>query len=58
MSLEDIVRLTAVIPKPLSENPTRNSRWLKWKAGWILSTLRKTGHISAEQYQQTSARFK
>jgi monofunctional biosynthetic peptidoglycan transglycosylase len=58
LSLEDIVRLTAVIPKPLSENPTRNSRWLKWKAGWILSTLRKTGHISAEQYQQTSARFK
>jgi monofunctional biosynthetic peptidoglycan transglycosylase len=58
LSLEDIVRLTAVIPKPLSENPTRNSRWLKWKAGWILSTLRKTGHINAEQYQQTIARFK
>jgi monofunctional biosynthetic peptidoglycan transglycosylase len=58
LSLEDIVRLTAVIPKPLSENPTRNSRWLKWKAGWILSTLRKTGHINAEQFQQTSARFK
>jgi monofunctional biosynthetic peptidoglycan transglycosylase len=58
LSLEDIVRLTAVIPKPLSENPTRNSRWLKWKAGWILTTLRKTGHISLEQYLQASARFK
>lgn len=54
LTLEEIVRLTAVIPKPLSENPTRNSRWLKWRAGWILSTLRKTGHISADQYQQVS----
>ena len=58
LSLEEIVRLTAVIPKPLTENPTRNSRWLKWKAGWILSTLRKTGHISADQYQQVSAALK
>ena len=58
LSLEEIVRLTAVIPKPLSEKPTRNSRWLKWRAGWILSTLRKTGHISADQYQQVSAALK
>jgi monofunctional biosynthetic peptidoglycan transglycosylase len=58
LSLEEIVRLTAVIPKPLSENPTRNSRWLKWRAGWILSTLRKTDHISADQYHQVSGRLK
>jgi monofunctional biosynthetic peptidoglycan transglycosylase len=58
LTLEEIVRLTAVIPKPLSENPTRNSRWLKWRAGWVLSTLRKTGHISADQYQQVSGRLK
>jgi penicillin-binding protein 1A len=58
LTLEEIVRLTAVIPKPLSENPTRNSRWLKWRAGWILSTLRKTGHISTDQYQQVSARLR
>ena len=58
LNLEEIVRLTAVIPKPLSENPTRNSSWLKWKAGWILTTLRKTGHITPEQFLLTSARFK
>lgn len=58
LSLEEIVRLTAVIPKPLIENPTRQSRWLKWKARWILSVLRKTEHISAEQYNQTTTRFK
>lgn len=58
LSLEDIVRLTAVIPKPLSENPTRQSRWLKWKARWILSILHKTGHISADQYHRVGAGFK
>jgi monofunctional biosynthetic peptidoglycan transglycosylase len=57
LSLEEIVRLTAVIPKPLVESPTRNSRWLKWRAGWLLSTLRKTGHISYDQYQQVAGRF-
>jgi len=31
LTLEEMVRLTAVIPKPRRENPTRNSRWLKWK---------------------------
>ena len=58
LNLEEIVRLTAVIPKPLVESPTRNSRWLKWRAGWLLSTLRKTGHISSDQYQQFIGRFK
>jgi len=58
LSLEDIVRLTAVIPKPLSESPIRQSRWLNRKARWILSILRKTGHISAEQYYQAAIAFK
>jgi monofunctional biosynthetic peptidoglycan transglycosylase len=58
LNLDEIVRLTAVIPKPLTESPNRQSRWLKWKAGWILSVLRKTGHISAEHYHQTARRFK
>lgn len=58
LSLEDIVRLTAVIPKPLSENPTRQSRWLKWRARWILSILHKTGHINADQYHRVGAGFK
>ena len=52
LSLEEIVLLTAVIPKPLSESPVRPSRWLKWRARWILSILHKTGHISADQYHQ------
>jgi monofunctional glycosyltransferase len=58
LNLEEIVRLTAVIPKPLAESPTRNSRWLKWRAGWLLSTLHKTGRISSDQYHQVAGRFK
>lgn len=58
LSLEEIVRLTAVIPKPLTEAPTRTSRWLKWKARWILSILRKTGHINADQHLKAGASFK
>jgi len=58
MTLGEIVRLTAVIPKPLSENPLRQSRWLKWKARWILSILYKTGHIRADQYHQAGSGLK
>jgi len=58
LGLEEVVRLTAVIPKPLTESPTRNSRWLNWRAGWILSTLRKTSHINAAQYNEVIGRFK
>jgi penicillin-binding protein 1A len=58
LNLEEIVRLTAVIPKPLSESPMRSSRWLKWKARWILSILYKTKHISADQYHQAGAGLK
>jgi len=58
LNLEEIVRLTAVIPKPLVETPTRTSSWMKWKAGWVLTTLRKTGHISQEQYLQAAGKFK
>ena len=56
--LEEIVRLTAVIPKPLMETPTRNSSWIKWKAGWILDTLRRYKYIDQMEYQVVKARFK
>jgi monofunctional biosynthetic peptidoglycan transglycosylase len=58
LNLEEIVRLTAVVPRPLVEDPTRNSRWLKWRAGWILAMLRQTGRISAAEHQAALARFR
>jgi monofunctional biosynthetic peptidoglycan transglycosylase len=58
LSLEEIVCLTSVIPRPLKENPTQNSRWLKWKAGWILDTLRKNKYIDRTQYRSAIRSFR
>ena len=58
LKLEEVVRLTAVIPKPLIENPTQNSRWLKWKAGWILDTLLRYKYISHAQHQTAIKSFR
>ena len=57
LNIEEIVRLTAVIPKPLKETPTRNSSWIKWKAGWILDTLRRYKYIDSTEYQSVKAKF-
>ena len=57
LNLEEIVRLTAVIPKPLNENPTGSSRWLKWKARWILDTLKRYNYISPQEYQPVISVF-
>jgi len=57
LNLEEMVRLTAVIPKPLKETPTRNSSWINWKAGWILDTLRRYKYIDQEKYQMVMAKF-
>lgn len=36
---EEIIRLTAVIPKPLSVRPDQNSNWLLWRCRWITGKL-------------------
>lgn len=57
LNLEEIIRLATVIPKPLKETPTRNSRWLKWKAGWILDALKRYGYIGQPEYRSVATRF-
>lgn len=57
LTLEEIVRLVAVIPQPLKINPTENSDWLKWKARWILDALRRYAYIDESQYQTIYDRF-
>ena len=57
LNLEEMVRLVAVIPQPLSVNPTENSDWLKWKARWILDALRRYAYIDQTQYQTTYDHF-
>jgi len=58
INLEEMVRLTAVIPKPLKETPTGNSSWINWKAGWILDTLRRYKYIDQVEYQVVMGKFK
>ena len=57
LTLEEIVRLVAVIPRPLKINPTENSDWLRWKARWILDALRQYAYIDDSQYQTNFNRF-
>ena len=57
LSLEEIVRLVAIIPQPLKIKPTENSDSLKWKARWILDALRRYAYIDENQYQTIYDRF-
>jgi membrane peptidoglycan carboxypeptidase len=57
LNLEEIVRLVAVIPKPLQINPTENSDGLKWKARWILDALKRYAYINQVDYQTAYDRF-
>ena len=57
LNLEEMVRLTAVIPKPLKEKPTHNSSWIKWKTGWILDTLLRYKYIDQNEYQVVKAKL-
>ena len=57
LSLEEIVRLVAIIPKPLKAHPLRNDSWLKWRAGWILDTLNRYQYISAVEHRWLRRKF-
>ena len=57
LTLEETVRLTAIIPKPLKESPIHNSHWLNWRARWILDALKRYGYIGQSEYQSVATRF-
>ncbi|HGY54650.1 MAG TPA: monofunctional biosynthetic peptidoglycan transglycosylase [Caldithrix abyssi] len=57
LTLGEMVRIAAVIPKPLKVRANGNSRWLRWKARWILHKLLKYGYINQEQYDETIDEF-
>lgn len=52
LTLEEIVRLVAVIPRPLSTNPKGNSPWLKWRCRWLLHKLQLYEYITEETYHE------
>ncbi len=57
LNLPEIVRLTAVIPRPLKVNPLSNSHYIKWRATMLLEKLYQYNHISQSNYQKASEEF-
>ncbi len=57
LTLEEIVRLVAVIPRPLSVSPVGDSDWLRWRARWILGLLQAYGYIAPEERDRELAGF-
>jgi monofunctional glycosyltransferase len=57
LSLEEIVRLTAIIPRPLTTDPREPNGWLKWRCRLILEKLRFYKKISEDEYQSLVAKF-
>ncbi len=57
LSLEESIRLAAVIPRPLRTNPTGRSRWLLWKCRWIVHKMKRYGFISQKEYETVKVVF-
>jgi monofunctional biosynthetic peptidoglycan transglycosylase len=51
LTLEEMVRLTAIIPRPLRSDPRRNDGWMKFKGRWIAGTLLAVGDIGEDDHQ-------
>jgi monofunctional biosynthetic peptidoglycan transglycosylase len=52
LNVEQIIRLTAIIPRPLTTDPIEESPWLEWKCRWILNKLKVYKYISEEKYNE------
>ena len=57
LSLEEIVRLTAVIPRPITTDPRESNGWLNWRCRMILEKLRFYKKISEDEYQSLVGKF-
>lgn len=57
LNLEEIVRLTAIIPRPLKTDPRISSQWLNWRVRWILDTLKRYRYIDSYSHQNVSRQF-
>ena len=58
LTLAEIIRLVAVIPKPLRVTPLSNSRYLKWRARLLLERMKQYGYITAAEYEDTRLLFR
>ena len=57
LSPEEIIRLTAVIPRPLSVRPDQNSNWVLWRCRWITDKLLLYGYIQDTEHDSLMSVF-
>ncbi len=57
LTLSEQIRLTAIIPRPLSAKPTSDGRWVKWRCCWISKKLRLYKYIDDPTYEALMAEF-
>ncbi len=57
LNLEEILRIVAVIPKPLRVTPLSNSGYLKWRVRYILKKLFIYEKITKEEYDNLIVKF-
>jgi len=54
---EEIIRLTAVIPKPLLVRPNQNSKWILWRCRWITDKLLLYKYIETTRHDSLKTLF-
>ena len=57
LTTEEMIRLTAIIPRPLKTRPNSNSKWLYWKCCWITKKLYLYKYIDKHTYFRLLAKF-
>ena len=57
LNLVEIIRLAAVIPKPLRVSPLSNSGYMKWRANFLLDKLYKYQYITGDEYYSAKEAF-
>jgi monofunctional biosynthetic peptidoglycan transglycosylase len=57
LSVEEIVRLTAIIPRPVTTDPRGSEAWLNWRCSMILGKLRLYKKIGEDEYQSLIGKF-
>jgi monofunctional biosynthetic peptidoglycan transglycosylase len=57
LTLEECVRLAAIIPRPLRSDPRSNDAWMRFKGKWIADTLEAVGAISSDEHDSLVLSF-
>jgi len=57
LSVEEIVRLTAIIPRPVTTDPLGSKKWLNWRCRMILGKLKLYKKIDEDEYRSLIEKF-